>query len=526
MLNTNRNAMSWSAAAVLLALAAPAAAEAQAVMTAPAPTGGLGPEQALALSARLDALERRNESLEQELKALKSQLAADRPAPTPAPPEAAGASLAAARPTLATPDGRFRAAFRGALHVDAGLYDQRRPGPLATDFRRGSLGDAGEADHARDLSDGANIRRARLGMEGTAFGDWNYYFLYDFGGSGVEEAGRIHTAWMEYAGLPVRIRAGAMAAPVGMDDVTSSNASLFFERSAPTERARALAAGSGRAGLALLANGQRWTASAAVTGNPVGVQTFGDQVGFVGRLTWLPVKGPDRLIHLGVNGSLVTDPAATTLDVAPGAVRPVRLRERPEVRLDGTRLVDTGSIDAEGVRHWGVELAGQLRNLHLQAEWMGIHVRRRDSLLADPDFSGWYLQGAWTLTGQPRRYQAATGAFDAPRGDKPFNPRTGDWGVWELAARLSDLDLNYRAGAPGSAPDASAVRGGEQQIVTLGLNWYPNTAVRLQADFQRVDVDRLSMGGGAFGAGVLTPPAGAQIGQRFNVWSLRTQYAF
>jgi phosphate-selective porin OprO/OprP len=39
-------------------------------------------------------------------------------------------------------------------------------------------------------------------------------------------------------------------------------------------------------------------------------------------------------------------------------------------------------------------------------------------------------------------------------------------------------------------------------------------------------VDRLSPGGTAFGAGVLTPPAGAQVGQTLNIWSLRTQYAF
>ena len=30
----------------------------------------------------------------------------------------------------------------------------------------------------------------------------------------------------------------------------------------------------------------------------------------------------------------------------------------------------------------------------------------------------------------------------------------------------------------------------------------------------------------AFGAGALTPPAGAQVGQDFKIYSLRTQYAF
>ena len=88
------------------------------------------------------------------------------------------------------------------------------------------------------------------------------------------------------------------------------------------------------------------------------------------------------------------------------------------------------------------------------------------------------------------------------------------------------LDLNYLAGSPGTAPVASAIRGGEQEIFTLGLNWYVNNVLRFQAAFQDVSVDRLSPGGTAFGTGAATPPAGAQVGQDFNIYSLRTQYAF
>ena len=50
--------------------------------------------------------------------------------------------------------------------------------------------------------------------------------------------------------------------------------------------------------------------------------------------------------------------------------------------------------------------------------------------------------------------------------------------------------------------------------------------LRFQAAFQDVSVDRLSPGGTAFGTGAATPPAGAQVGQDFNIYSLRTQYAF
>ena len=93
-------------------------------------------------------------------------------------------------------------------------------------------------------------------------------------------------------------------------------------------------------------------------------------------------------------------------------------------------------------------------------------------------------------------------------------------------SRYSVLDLNYNAGSAGAATPAGGIRGGRQETWTAGVNWYLNASTRLTADYQHVDVDRLSPGGTAFGAGALTPPAGAQIGQTFNIFSLRAQISF
>ena len=58
------------------------------------------------------------------------------------------------------------------------------------------------------------IRRARIGVDGTAFGDWDYRILLDFGGSGVENTGQFYEAWLQYNGLaPARIRVGAVLHP-------------------------------------------------------------------------------------------------------------------------------------------------------------------------------------------------------------------------------------------------------------------------------------------------------------------------
>ncbi|MGH6998857.1 MAG: OprO/OprP family phosphate-selective porin, partial [Phenylobacterium sp.] len=365
-----------------------------------------------------------------------------------------------------------------------------------------------------------------IGIEGKAFGAFDYNFLYDFGGSGTEEAGKISAAWVQY-GFPVanlKLRIGAFSPPSGLEEAVSTNGSLFVERASPSETVRAIAAGDGRTAVALLAGGDNWTGTAAITGNIIGTSSFDEQTAFVGRLTYVPFRRDDSLIHVGVNTSIVFNPAAGGPDVtgAPATTN-IRLRDRPEIRVDGTRLIDTGNIDADGLTAIGAEFGAQWKNLYVQTEYFDIDVDRKGAL-SDPDFSGWYAQAGWTLTGEPRRYSA--GAFDAPRPAKPFDLKKGTWGAWELGLRYSVLDLNYLAGSPGTAPVASAIRGGEQEIFTLGLNWYVNNVLRFQAAFQDVSVDRLSPGGTAFGTGAATPPAGAQVGQDFNIYSLRTQYAF
>jgi phosphate-selective porin OprO and OprP len=51
------------------------------------------------------------------------------------------------------------------------------------------------------------------------------------------------------------------------------------------------------------------------------------------------------------------------------------------------------------------------------------------------------------------------------------------------------------------------------------LNWYPNNALRVLLNYQNVEVDRLSPGGGGF------PAAGTDIGQDIDTIALRLQVA-
>ncbi|CAN7351090.1 porin [Phenylobacterium sp. LjRoot225] len=490
-----------AALAGLLCSVAPAAL-AQTISTAPAhAASGISQEQALALTARLDALEAQNAALQDQVSDLKAQVGAGEQALRQDAAALPKVSLSNARPQIATADGAFKFALRSVIQFDAANYSIS---PTRTD---------------NDLGTGTNFRRARLGFDGTAFKDWNYALWAEFGGSGGEAAG-LNQAYLEYAGfkpfgsdVDFRIRGGAWATPAGLEDATSNTESLFLERGAAAELVRGLAGGDGRTGVGVFASGQRWYGSAVYTGKVIGTPAtaeFDQQSGYILRAAFNPLHGQDYDVHLGGGVTGIISAADTT--AGPVRTRTIRLRERPEIRVDGNRLVDTGNLNAGGLTTYGLEAGASFKNFYAAGEWFKIDVNRSPTF--NPSFSGWYAQGAYTLTGERHVWSSANGGFRGIKPDRPFSRGAGGGlGAWEIAARYSVLDLNDHDGVAGVATPAGGIRGGEQKITTVGLNWYPNSVLRFLLDYQWAKVDRLNA-------------AGADIGEDVNVVSFRSQVAF
>ena len=233
-------------------------------------------------------------------------------APTPASfPTAGGATIVAGKPSIQSADGRFVANLHAVMQFDAADYQQATPGPIGADFRRGAA--ATDTAHARDLSSGSNFRRARLGIDGKAFGDWDYNALIDFGGAGEEDAAHIQELWVQYSGLkPFHLKVGAYPPSIGLEDQGSTNGQLFLERPASADIARSLAGGDFREAAEIWGAGDWWYVNAAVTGRLVGVvnsqatgvaQPFDSQLGLIGRLGFAPIRTDDGMIEVGVHGS-------------------------------------------------------------------------------------------------------------------------------------------------------------------------------------------------------------------------------
>lgn len=474
------------------------------------------PATAAEREARIQALEQRLQELETQLSDLKASTAADSADIRRIQTDAVQVTVNNGRPAFASSDGAFKVALRGLFQYDIAHYDQETP-TAATQFP--------------DLNSGANFRRARIGIEGTAFTNWDYALTYEAGGSGVEQSG-LQQAWLEYAGwkpwgltAPVRIRVGAYAVENTLEGATSNTDALFLERASIAEIVRGAFGGDGRSAIGVFANGDRLNVSAHITGSLIGntdisssTSQYDEQQGFVTRIGWLALRGENYGVHLGANYSAITQPADGS---STAGADNLRFRDRPELRVDDSgdaantgaaRLIDTGAFSAEGARAYGLEIGGQFKNFVLTGEYLAIDAER-PSGQRDVSFDGYYVQGAWTITGEQHKWNPANGGFGGVRPTNNFDPAAGLWGAWEIAARYSFTDLNDNPGLAGAPTPAGGIRGGAQTITTFGLNWYPNSVVRFLLDLQKVEVDRLTS-------------AGAQQGQDYNAIALRTQVSF
>ncbi|MBV8976578.1 MAG: hypothetical protein JO261_12460 [Alphaproteobacteria bacterium] len=439
--------------------------------------------QGAADQAKIDQLEQSIQDLESQVQDLKRSTA-DQYADlqkNQAKPSDIKVSLANGRPTISGPD--FTFALRSLVQFDSAYYGQ------------------GKLPAGIDFSSGNDFRRARFGFEGTAFSDWYYTFIYDFGGSGTEGA-TIASAYIQYNGLgPVHVRAGAYPVPESLDDATSAADLLFLERAQPTDLARSMAGSDGRDAATVFAYDNNYFAAASYSMGLVGeAASFDEQEAAVGKLAYRFDFGDDTNVVFGADGTYIFKFA----DAAAGgnSPTPIRFRERPELNEDsqGIRLIDTGSITADSAWEYGFEAAGNIKNLYAQGGWFGYGLNRHASTLADPNFDGWYLQGSWVLTGESKKYRPELGAYGIPKPAQNFTIDKGGLGAWEIAARYSDLNLNYNEGVAGKATPTGGIRGGDQRIWSAGINWYPNPVLRFMLDYQHVSVSRLNSSGGDLGA--------------------------
>lgn len=383
-----------------------------------------------AQAAELERLRARLELLESEQASRNAgqSAPATEVAEAPAPPPSSTVRWRGA-PEFASPGGEFSAKLRGRVQSDAWATSSRTDGV--------------------DYPDGTSLRGARLGIEGQLGHAFRYKFEADFGADHLTTK----DAYLQYVGRPGwAVTLGNQKPPFSLEHMTGLPRTTFMERALPNVFSLAESLGASAA-----TGGERWTLAFGLFGETPGVELDGDEgQAFVARATLAPLLDAGRFLHLGVSGyrrHLTSDSGAS-----------FRIRQRPEVRVFGTRLVDTGPHPASNSTALGLELAGSNGPLAVQGEYLRNRVAYRQQ--EDATFHGGYLQAGWFLTGEHRPYDATKATLGRVRPHSALD--AGGWGAFEIAARYSALDLVD-----------GLVQGGTEDNFTLGLNWYPTAYTRL-----------------------------------------------
>ena len=491
--------------------------------------GALGSSMLLAVhpaaAQTADQLQQQIQQLQRQLQQLQNQVDEQaRRAPPPAAPAAAPAPAGGARvtmspanrPGISSADGQNTIELTGRLHFDIADYLSVHP-------------QTPTGQHS--LTSGVNARRARLGVLGKFMGDWNYAFILDFGGSSDSNVNAvsgsrstdIENAFISYNGFrPFAIDLGYLDVPFTLDESTSSNDIMFIERSSSNIVATGLAATDARSALGVRWNTDRAWAGAYVTGPTAGATHTGSnqqQVGGTARATYQVLQSNRYSLHFGLDGEYVFKPRNNGSGT--GAItQGVSFSDRPELRVDPTTFVNTGTIPAKHAIVYGPELAAGFGSFFAQGEYYRYVVDQTGLSATAPTpeltFDGGYAEASYIVTGESRKYIPTTGAYSGVRPDRPVG--SGGWGAWEFAARYSYLNLNNHS-TPGVSPLVTGgIFGGRQTTYVFGINWYPITNIRFMLDYIYADVNKIPT---ATAVGGSTQP-----GARIQAIAARTQVAF
>ncbi len=313
-----------------------------------------------------------------------------------------------------------------------------------------------------DFEDGTEFRRARLYFSGTIYDDIDFKVQYDFAGGDAD----FKDVYLGMRDVPYvgNVRIGQFKEPFSLEELTSSNYITFMERSlvntfSPSRNTGVMFYDT------MLDKRMTWAAGFFRQTDSFGDGSGGRDYNATARLTGLPVfeDGGKKLLHLGVSYTHQNYEGDS-----------VRFRARPEAHLT-PRIVDTGNFSAEYGDFILAEAAWVDGPFSLQGEYVHAFIEGRNRRIGDPNFWAASVQASYFLTGEHRPYKTASGSFSRV---KPLSIYDGNGGAgaWELAARLSYLNLND-----------DGVKGGRLKDLTLGLNWYLNPNVRTMWNYVFAD---------------------------------------
>lgn len=370
-----------------------------------------------------------------------------------------------------TPDKQFTFRIGGRIHLDSNFIkaDSGLEGPAP------GIGD--------DFDDATFFRRLRIGISGDITTHVDYKIEMDFATpnnpqvkDGYITIKNLKDCWGCWA---PSIRAGQQYEPIGLETFTSDNNITMIERASINnlhpERSIGIDFFDSFWNERATAHLGLFTPDGDDEDNGFGIWDEEDSDGgwaATGRFTVIPWAADTcRFLHLGASASYRKANA-------------VQYRARPGLGR-GPRVLDTGAITTlDNAILWNAEIAFVWNSLHASAEYTSVTLD--DPTHSDPNFTGYYAQIGWFITGEARAYNWKGGVWGATRPCCNFlDNNCCCKGAFEVAARYDFLDLND-----------GTIHGGEMSTICVGFNWYLNQYTRLMFDYVVANIqDRNGPGG-------------------------------
>ena len=294
---------------------------------------------------------------------------------------------------------------------------------------------------------GSEFRRVRLFNSGQVYKNVKYKIQFDFSGEEVS----FKDIYMEITKVPFlgNIKVGHFKEPFRLEALTSSKYITFMERGLPM-------AFSAERNVGLMLHNSfidnKLSIQAGIFQNGLSTEEQNGNRNITSRISYLPINNNDQLLHLGIGFSNRKN-FDNTYSVS----------ARPENHM-GNRLISAVIGDVEQINLIGTEMAWIMGPLSFQGEYIMNTVDADQTY----NFTSYYGQISYFLTGEKRKYKNSLAGFDRVSPGK--NLGNEGMGALELAARYSSMDL-------------SEANGGILNDITLGLNWYLNPSTRIMFNY-------------------------------------------
>ncbi len=345
--------------------------------------------------------------------------------------------------SIETADGNFSFDLGGRLMWDNDFYD----------------GIHNSKSHDGERADDSELRRSRLTAKGTVYKDWHYKLQYTFN-LNAGDKNQLEDAYIKYTGWDFAdITIGKYKIPFGLEELISSKHISTIERAVMFEFVEASRGHRQNLQLSNGGNNYSWAVGLFEQGEDENGAAMRD-IG--GRVTFAPIAEKNQVVHLGA--------AFLQSDIDSANPTTQKFENRLAVHTaDKIKFAD--SIDAEDHSQYGLEAAWMTGPFSIQSEY--VSSTWEDAAGDEVEYTGYYAQATWSLTGESRSYKAKKGYFDKI---KP----AGANGAWELVAKIEHGEVDDgRAG----------MEGNEFDNITVGVNWYANKNVRVSVNYVMSEID-------------------------------------